>query len=78
MIKINIKSNFINEEKIYSDETTIAEVMEDNNFSLYGNAMTTANGIIITENNADSAVSDFAEHSELTIMSIVKGDGNNE
>lgn len=76
MIKATIKSNFLNEEKIYPSDITIADVLSDNNLTVYGNAMTTANGIIITEDNVEMPISEFAAHDEITIMSIVKGDGN--
>ena len=76
MIKATIKSNFLNEEKIYPSDITVADVLSDNNLTVYGNAMTTANGIIITEDNSEMPISEFAAHDEITIMSIVKGDGN--
>ena len=76
MIKATIKSNFLNEAKIYPSDTTVADILADNNLTVHGNAMTTANGIIITEENVEMPISEFAAHDEITIMSIVKGDGN--
>lgn len=76
MIKTYIKSNFLNEEKIYAETTTILSILSENNMSLVGNAMTTVNGIIINEGNKDKPLSEFAVDNCVTIMSIIKGDGN--
>lgn len=76
MIKTYIKSNFLNEGKIYPRTAKISEIMQEHSFSLVGGAMTTINGTIVTSENADSEIGQFAINDTVTIMSIIKGDGN--